>query len=136
MTSVSIGHIILTPTQPVGNGRQQRESNPGAPHQESRALPTELQRPFIAGTGNQLIFQLLFTRKREKGLGGGGGVRLPYNNIVFASLALPSNHSLYHIPVPLSPSLSLSISLSFSLSPSPPLSLLYPSDPWLSIFLC
>ena len=42
MTSVSAGHIIviLTPTQPVGSGRPQRESNPGPPHQESRALPT------------------------------------------------------------------------------------------------
>ena len=44
MTSVSAGHIILTPTQPVGSGRPQRESNPGPPHQESRALPTELPR--------------------------------------------------------------------------------------------
>ena len=43
MTSVSAGHIILTPTQPVGSGR--RESNPGSPQQESRALPTELPRP-------------------------------------------------------------------------------------------
>ena len=32
-------HIILTPTQPVGSGRPQRGSNPGPPHQESRALP-------------------------------------------------------------------------------------------------
>ena len=39
MTSVSAGHIILTPTQPVGSGRPQRESNPGPPHQELRALP-------------------------------------------------------------------------------------------------
>ena len=45
MTSVSAGHIILTPTQPVGGGQPQRESNPGPPHQESRALPTELQPP-------------------------------------------------------------------------------------------
>ena len=45
MTSVSAGHIILTPTQPVGSGRPQRESNPEPPHQESRALPTELPRP-------------------------------------------------------------------------------------------
>ena len=29
MTSVSAGHIIQTPTQPVGSGRPQRESNPG-----------------------------------------------------------------------------------------------------------
>ena len=42
MTCVSAGHIILTPTQPVGSGRPQRESNPGPPDQESRALPTEL----------------------------------------------------------------------------------------------
>ena len=39
MTSVSAGHIILTPTQPVGSGRPLRESNLGPPHQESRALP-------------------------------------------------------------------------------------------------
>ena len=45
MTSVSAGHIILTPTHPVGSGRPQRGSNPGPPHQESRALPTELPRP-------------------------------------------------------------------------------------------
>ena len=45
MTSASAGHIILTPTQPVGSGRPQRGSNPGPPHQESRALPTELPRP-------------------------------------------------------------------------------------------
>ena len=45
MTSVSASHIILTPTQPVGSGRLQRESNPEPPHQESRALPTELPRP-------------------------------------------------------------------------------------------
>ena len=45
MTSVSAGHIILTPTQPVGSGQPQRESNPGPPHQESRALPIELPRP-------------------------------------------------------------------------------------------
>ena len=45
MTSVSAGHIILTPTQAVGSGRLQRESSPGPPHQESRALPTELPHP-------------------------------------------------------------------------------------------
>ena len=45
MTSVSAGHIILTPTQPVGTERPQRGSNPGPPHQGSRALPTELPRP-------------------------------------------------------------------------------------------
>ena len=45
MTSVSAGHIILTPTQPVASGRPQRGSNPGPPDQKSRALPTELPRP-------------------------------------------------------------------------------------------
>ena len=45
MTSVSPGHIILTPTQPVGSGRPQLGSNPGPPDQELRALPTELPRP-------------------------------------------------------------------------------------------
>ena len=42
MTSVSAGHIILTATQPVGIGQLRRVSNPGLPHQESRALPTQL----------------------------------------------------------------------------------------------
>ena len=45
MTSISAGHIILTPTQPVGSGRPQQGSNPGPPDQESRTLPTELLRP-------------------------------------------------------------------------------------------
>ena len=45
MTSASAGHIIPTPTQPVGSGWPQRDSNPGPPQQESRALPTELPRP-------------------------------------------------------------------------------------------
>ena len=45
MTSISAGNITLTPTQPVGSGRPQRVSNPGTPHQESRALPTEPSRP-------------------------------------------------------------------------------------------
>ena len=45
MTSVSAGHIILTPTQPVGRGQPQRESNPRPSQQESRAPPTELPRP-------------------------------------------------------------------------------------------
>ena len=39
-TPISAGHIILTPTQPVGSGRPQRGSNPGPPDQESRVLPT------------------------------------------------------------------------------------------------
>ena len=33
------------PADKVGSGRPQRGSNPGPPHQESRALPTELPRP-------------------------------------------------------------------------------------------
>ena len=45
MTSVSAGHIILTPTQPVGSGRPQRVSNSGPPHQESRALPQSYRAP-------------------------------------------------------------------------------------------
>ena len=45
MTSVWAGHILLTPTQPVGSGRPQRKSNPGSLHQESRALHTELPLP-------------------------------------------------------------------------------------------
>ena len=44
ITSVPARHIILTPTQPVGSGRPQPESNAEPPHQESRALPTELLR--------------------------------------------------------------------------------------------
>ena len=52
MTSISAGHIILTPTQPVGSGRPQRGSNPGPPDQESRALPTELPRPPTGVRGN------------------------------------------------------------------------------------
>ena len=44
MISVSAGHIILTPTQPVGSGRPQRESNPGPPHQELGALQNEVPR--------------------------------------------------------------------------------------------
>ena len=45
MTSVSAGHIILATTQTERSGRPQRESNPGPPHQESHALPTELPTP-------------------------------------------------------------------------------------------
>ena len=47
MTSVPVGHIILTPTQPVGSGRPQRESNPGPPLQESRALPQSYRAPQV-----------------------------------------------------------------------------------------
>ena len=42
MTSVSAGHIILTPTQPIGTVGPQLGSMPGPPHQELCALPTEL----------------------------------------------------------------------------------------------
>ena len=37
--------IIQTPTQPVGSGRPQRESNTGPHHQESRALPQSYRAP-------------------------------------------------------------------------------------------
>ena len=53
MTSVSAGHIIQTPTQPVGSGRPQRESNPGPPHQESRALPQSYRAPIERAKGRQ-----------------------------------------------------------------------------------
>ena len=45
MTSVSAGHIILTPTQSVMSGWPQWGSNPRPPHQGSRALPTDLPPP-------------------------------------------------------------------------------------------
>ena len=45
MTSVLASHIILTPTQPGGSRRPQQGLNPGSPHQDLRALPTELPRP-------------------------------------------------------------------------------------------
>ena len=45
MTSVSAGHIILTPTQQVGSGRSQRGFYPGPPHLELRALLSELPPP-------------------------------------------------------------------------------------------
>ena len=54
MTSVSAGHIILTPTQPVGSGRPQRESNPGPHHQESRALPQSYR-----GNSNNLVITMI-----------------------------------------------------------------------------
>ena len=50
MTSVSAGHIILTPTQPVGSGRPQRGSNAGPPHPESCVLPTERPRPLACAS--------------------------------------------------------------------------------------
>ena len=64
MTSVSAGHIIQTPTQPVGSGRPQRESNPGPPHQESRALPQSYRAPLDGWTRD---FTLRVT-KTTKGL--------------------------------------------------------------------
>ena len=42
ITSVSAVHIILTPTQTVRSRYPLWESNPGPPHQESHALPTDL----------------------------------------------------------------------------------------------
>ena len=79
MTSVSAGHIILTPTQPVGSGWPQRESNPGPPYQESRALPTELPRPpscvgeGTVGESEAERGEGESERERERG-GRGGGV--------------------------------------------------------------
>ena len=52
MTSVSAGHTILTPTQPVRSWWPERGWNPGPPHQESRSLPTELPHPQLACTFN------------------------------------------------------------------------------------
>ena len=60
LTFVSAGHIILTPTQPVGSGRPQRESNPAPPHQESRALPIEL--PSAPPPSLLTVEYLLYTR--------------------------------------------------------------------------
>ena len=42
MTSVSAGHIIPTPTQPVESGRWKRGSNPQRSDHESHSLTTEL----------------------------------------------------------------------------------------------
>ena len=50
MTSVSAGHITLTPTQPVRCGRPQRELNPEPPHQESCALQQSCIHLFISPT--------------------------------------------------------------------------------------
>ena len=64
MASVSAGHIILTPTQPVESGRPQRESNPGTTHKESRALPTELPRLLSwqgDGLGEPNVKELLYS---------------------------------------------------------------------------
>ena len=65
MTSVSAGHIILTPTQPVGSGRPQRGSNPEPPDQESRALPTELRAPRERGAEKYREGQRKIERGRE-----------------------------------------------------------------------
>ena len=70
MTSVSAGHIIQTPTQPVGSGRPQRESNPGPPHQESRALPQSYRAPPTHLTINSimkfhiLLYQIAFKQNK------------------------------------------------------------------------
>ena len=42
MTSVSAGHISLTPIQPVGSGRPVWGSNPRPPDRKLRALSTEI----------------------------------------------------------------------------------------------
>ena len=43
--TMTTGHFILIPTQLVGSGRPQWESNPGPPRHKSRALPTEQPPP-------------------------------------------------------------------------------------------
>ena len=80
MTSVSAGHIILSPTQRVGSGRPQRGSNPGPPQQESRALPTELPPPSPERKrGNEREGERGREEEGERlrgwGDGGGGGRR-------------------------------------------------------------
>ena len=60
MTSVSAGHIIQTPTQPVGSGRPQRESNPGPPHQESRALPQSYRAPHLIRSQYIVITYIIY----------------------------------------------------------------------------
>ena len=76
MASVSAGHIILTPTQPVGSGRPQRESNMGPPLQESRALPQSYRAPLSAlRLYVKLRVAMQLEREREMCVreGGGGG---------------------------------------------------------------
>ena len=81
MTSVSAGHIILTPTQPGGSGQPQRESNPG-PHQETRALPTDLPRPLLFYNCRKFFSNLnkggkVGGKKGGGGMGGQSWVRSP-----------------------------------------------------------
>ena len=95
MTSVSAGHVILTPTQPVGSGRPQRESNPGPPHQESRALPTELPPPPLPLWRNVS--------------------HIP-DRALYLCITVESVHKVAYYVVSLSNSLSLSLSFSLSLS--------------------
>ena len=68
MTSVSAGHIILAPTQPVESGRPQWGSNLRPPHQESRALPTELPPPPPHPPATKR-----YVEEHRTGTGGGGG---------------------------------------------------------------
>ena len=62
MTSVSAGHMILTPTQPVGSGRPQRESN------HEKALKTGIQ----VKTGGCPSYIIERGTEGGGGLGGGG----------------------------------------------------------------
>ena len=66
MTSVSAGHNLLTPTQPVGSGQPQRESNPGPAPQQLRALLTELQHPPCKQVLGHISQFLHATRERER----------------------------------------------------------------------
>ena len=67
MTSISAGHIILTPTQQKGSGRPKRDSTPGPSHRESRAVPTELPRP----RDIERIYQRITQTHRQTGTKNG-----------------------------------------------------------------
>ena len=77
MTSVSVGHIILKPTQPVRSGRTQREPNPQPPHQVSRALPTELSQLGVTVTIRMAVVvvavAMMFAAVSDDDDGGDGG---------------------------------------------------------------
>ena len=56
----SRSHYTETPTQPVGSGWPQRESCPRSPHQESRALPTEIPRtPSNSGNSHVVVVKVV-----------------------------------------------------------------------------
>ena len=55
MASVSAGHIILTPTQPVESWPPQRKLNPGLPHEESRGLSASYRAPLVSRWRNYQV---------------------------------------------------------------------------------